>query len=221
MKNISATEKEPLRKRMFQLGVQALERERWKIERVQGIGKSSVRKIVRGDENKLATIRTTQDTWISFTRNKSDSGWITLDDVDQVVAVSVDDQFEPKFVQVHIIDGDDMRDRFDRAYKARKEAGHSLPRGWAIWVPLYYEEAEEPVTLVGAGAGLAHPTVIPPVPLENLKESATGAADEGEDTVAAVKPDKPDESLTIAEAKRRLALTLGVEPLSIKITVEA
>jgi hypothetical protein len=33
--------------------------------------------------------------------------------------------------------------------------------------------------------------------------------------------DHEDKPLTIAEAKRRLAMTLGVNPSSIKITVEA
>ena len=219
MTNVYATaDKVRLRRRLFQVGLEALEKEGWRAERVQGAGKSSLRRITRGGESRLVSIRTTQDTWIAFPRNRSDDGWVTLSEADLVMAVSVDDADEPRFAQAHLIDGDEMRDRFDRAYRARLEAGHSIPLGRGVWVSLYLEEIDEPVNRVGAGAGLAHPPILR-VPLdggpsEAGEEEADGAEEASSDGGA-------DESLTIAEAKRRLAQTFGVDPSNVKITIEA
>jgi len=80
-------EKVTNRRKLFTLGERALEQAGWRIERIQGIqgiGKSSVRRIVKGAEQHTVSIRTTQDTWIAFPRNDDDSGWVTLDDVDYV-----------------------------------------------------------------------------------------------------------------------------------------
>jgi hypothetical protein len=142
------------RSRLFQIGVETLEREGWTVERIPGIGKSSVRRITKREEIRTVSIRTTQDTAIAFPRNKDDSGWVTLSDVDAVVAVSVDDADDPKFALVHMIDGDEMRDRFDRAYAARIGAGHSIPLGRGVWLQLYIPDAADPPARVGGGAGL-------------------------------------------------------------------
>jgi hypothetical protein len=134
-----------------------------------------------------------------------------LKDVDAVVAVSVDDREKPRFALVHMIDGNEMRDRFDRAYKARLKAGHTIPIGRGVWLPLYIEDST--ASHVGGGAGLAHPA-ISRVPLK-LEELPTH-----------IEPpevnDKDKEPLlTLQEAKRRLAITLGVDPSNIKIIIDA
>jgi hypothetical protein len=214
MTNVSATpEKVSMRDRLFQIGIETLRQEGWKIERIPGIGKSSVRRITKGGKSRKVSIRTSQDRWIAFPRNQTDNGWITLSDVDVVLAVSVDDSDDPKFAQVHMIEGNEMRQRFDRAYKARKAAGRSIPLGRGVWVPLYHPDRTDPVTDVGGGAGLEHPPIAR-VPLgPSLPDSDVFAETE--------EADSRDKPLTIAEAKRRLAMTFGVEPSSIKITVEA
>ena len=115
MTNIFATPEKASRKyRLFDIGVEALERDGWTVDRVPGIGKSSVRKVSRRGKERLVSIRTSQDTWIAFPRNAADDGWSTLELVDAVVAVSVDDKDRPTFVRAHSIKGDDMRARFDR-----------------------------------------------------------------------------------------------------------
>jgi len=213
MTNIfGSTEKATMKTQLFEAGVKALERSGWKVERVQGSGKSSVRRIVKGKENKVVSIRTTQDTWIAFPRTEQDQGWRTLDEVDQVVAVSVDDPHNPKFAKVHMLNGDEMRDRFNRAYAARKRAGHTIPIGRGVWVSLYIEESNDPVSHVGAGAGLK----TPPIATIPLMDDASPA-------VKAVTGAVEDnfEPLSIPEAKRRLAMTLGLKPENIKITVDA
>jgi len=217
MKQSSGTfDKGMMKNRLFRIGVETLERNGWAVERVQGSGKSSVRKITKAGKSLIVSIRTTQDTWIAFPRKKDDSDWVTLSDVDAVVAVSVDDAREPRFAKVHIIGGDDMRERFNRAYAARKQAGHSIHVGQGVWIALYLADANEPKAHVGAGAGLKHPAIAT-IPLE-LDPPSKPPPNIAAEPPAAAADEAP---LTIAEAKRRLALSLGVDPASIRITVEA
>ena len=214
-------EKLGMKKQLFGVAVDALEAQGWKVERVQGSGKSSVRRISRGAESKVVSIRTSQDTWIAFPRTEQDKSWRTLDEVDAVVAVSIDNRDAPKLVKVHIIDGNEMRSRFNRAYEARKKAGHSIPIGRGVWVSLYHPEAQDPVSHIGAGAGLVFPPIAT-VPISaNLQDEFLDES--GDDSRVTNGRDVPsaEAPLSIAEAKRRLAVTLGVEPSSIKITVEA
>jgi hypothetical protein len=213
-------EKARMKTHLFSIAVDALEKTGWKVQRVQGSGKSSVRRITKGAQSKIVSIRTTQDTWIAFPRIEDDKGWRTLDQVDAVVAVSVDDRINPKFAKVHIIDGDEVRDRFNRAYAARKKAGHTIPIGRGVWVSLYLPESNDPVSHVGAGAGLKFPPIatVPLTPeLISAIEQSSGPG-EVETHGAEVIEEAP---LSIAEAKRRLAKTLGVSPENVKITVEA
>ena len=221
MTNIfKSPDKGSMKAQLFNIAVDALEKAGWKVERVQGSGKSSVRRITKGAESKVVSIRTSQDTWIAFPRIERDKGWRTLDEVDAVVPVSVDDRQNPKFAKVHIIDGDEMRDRFNRAYAARKKAGHTIPIGRGVWVSLYLPEAKDPVSHVGAGAGLKFPPIatVPLTPELIAAIEETGGADETERRAIEESEEAP---LSIAEAKRRLAKTLGVDPANIKITVEA
>ena len=215
MTNVSATqEKVSIRSRLFQVALEALEKEGWKVERIARSGKSSVRRITKGKLDKTVSIRTSQDTWIAFPRTAKDDAWATLADVDYVVAASVDDRSNPQFAQVHLIPGDEMRDRFDRAYAARKQANHTLPIGRGVWLSLYEKESANPVSLVGGGAGLAHPAIAK-VPLsgQEVAELSEEPDSDGEGEKTAEAP------LTIAEAKRRLALSLGVAESEIKITI--
>jgi hypothetical protein len=211
-------EKVGMKKFLFSAGISALESSGWAVERVQGSGKSSVRRITKGSTTKVVSIKTTQDTWIAFQRTDDDKGWGTLDDVDALVAVSVDNKENPKFAQVHMLDGDEMRERFNRHYAARMKAGHIIPNDRGVWVSLYHSDENNPVNRVGAGAGLK----TPPFATVPLDPGAVGVA---EPPVAAATPTErnaeADAPLTIADAKRRLAITFGVDPSSIKITVEA
>lgn len=213
MTNVFGTpDKVATKARLFQIGINALEKEGWNVERIPKIGKSSVRRIKRGSQTKIVTIRTTQNTDIAFPRNDEDTDWNTLDMVDAVVAVSVDNPDHPRFANVHFIDGDDMRDRFNRAYAARKKAGHSIPIGRGVWLGLYLPDGDETLYHVGAGAGLTYPPIAV-MPLE----VATSTHVEEERSEVAVE----DGPLSIAEARRRLAKTFGIEPGNVKIIIES
>ncbi|KRR29110.1 hypothetical protein [Bradyrhizobium retamae] len=197
---------------LFGAAISALEKDGWKVARVTGSGKSSVRRITRGKDSKVVSIRTTQDRSIAFPRIEGDKSWRTLDEVDAVVAASVDDKENPQCANIHLLPGDEMRDRFNRTYQARLKAGHTIPIGRGVWLSLYADESTNPVHHVGAGAGNKYPPFAK-VPLDAAALiSAESEVDEEES--------KADEGLTIAEAKRRLGITFGVDPSSIKIIVE-
>lgn len=217
-------EKKPIRDALFATAVLALEEQGYKVERIARIGKSSVRLITKNRVSKKVSIRTTQDTWIAFPRNKANNGWGTLEGVDFVVAASVDNPDDPRVAKIHMIPADEMRERFDRNYAAKVAAGYQMNDGRGVWVSLYFPEANDPVTHVGAGAGLKHRAIkeVPLTPGSAPPPGGGGVEEADEDLSAGETPAhaKPDEQpLTIAEAKRRLALSLGVSVDDIKITI--
>lgn len=217
MTNVSATSgKIAIRGLLFRAAIKALQDDKWTVERIAGSGKASVRRITKGKLVETVSIRTTQDQWFAFPRTPKDDAWATLQDVDYVVASSVDDRANPQFALVHMIPGDEMRRRFDKAYAARKKANHVVPVGRGVWLSLYEKEAKEPVSYVGGGIGLAYPEFARIPLLGSSGESTSQAANDhsGDDRDAEVP-------LTIAEAKRRLALSLGVNESDIKITISS
>lgn len=221
MTNVFKTqEKKSLKRQLFGIAVEALEQDGWKVERVPGSGKSSVRRITKGRVTKVVSIRTTQDAHIAFPRIGDDTAWRTLDEVDAVVPVSVDDKSNPRYAKVHLIDGDEMRRRFNRAYEARKNAGHALPVGRGVWLALYIPESQTPASLVGAGFGLKFPPIATvPLSEEMIAEiSGHDAEMDEEDEQPVSSGDEP--ALTIAEAKIRLAKAFGVQPDNVKIIIE-
>jgi hypothetical protein len=224
MTNVSATtEKLATRKGLFAFAEQTLEGEGWKVSRSPRAGKASMRLITRGSEACKVSIRTSQDAWIAFPPRSGGKGWVTLDEVDYVIAVSVNDKHNPTEARVHMIPGDDARDRFDRAYAARKAAHHTLPPGRGIWLSLYDKETDEPVSYVGAGMGLAYkPIATVDLTKNPLSSTAHDSVDDGEIDGNDVEapPTMAATPLTIPEAKRRLAESLGVPETAIKITIE-
>lgn len=155
MTNVSQNSaKMDIRHQLTRVAEQALSEDGWGVERISGSGKSSLRRIIRGSNSKVVSIRTTQDRWIAFPRIDEQDNFGTLPDVDAVVASSVNDPDNPEEAWVHLLDGEDMRARFSRAVQARKAAGYALPIGRGIWISLYDEEQETPVTKVGAGGAM-------------------------------------------------------------------
>lgn len=226
MTNVSGTTaKRTTRSGLFVFAVETLEREGWKVSRVPRGGKASLRLITKGDKSHKVSIRTSQDAWIAFPRKTGADGWVTLDDVDFVVAVSVDDRHNPTIARVHMIPADDARSRFDRAYAARKAAGHTLPEGRGIWLSLYDKDETDPVSHVGGGMGVDYKPLATldlaksSLPTGTEVDTGEDAGAEDEDQVASISG-PATETLTIPEAKRLLALSLGVPESAIKISIE-
>lgn len=208
------------KRRLFQIGVELLESQGWRVTKERGLGKASVRRITRGAESLLISIRTTQDRWLAFPPKPNGKGWITLDDVDVVLAVSVDDTDDPSEAWVHWIPAEEMIARFDTAFRARKSQGrtHSGRRG--VWIPLYHRESEsENVSYVGGGAGLDFPAIAR-VPLGEAGSAIIAADEDAEDEIEE-HADATVRGFSIAEAKRGLAVRFGVPESAITITVEA
>lgn len=199
-------------RRLFQIALEALSMEGYAIERVPRAGKSSIRRITKDGKAQIATIRTTQDQWFAFPRT-ADGGWLSLDDADVVVVSALSDDKLSGWV--HIMPAAEVRKHFDKAFEARRKANYSMPVGRGIWIGLYQEEDGETVRFVGSGLGKKYPRIAE-IAVEASHVEETTEADQ-EPTAAVVA----DETLTIAEAKRRLALAFGVDPSSIKITIEA
>ena len=218
MTDVSKPGKVSARRLLIKSCHDVLKREGWKIVKPGGFGKARIYRITKGSESKLVAIRTTQDAWIAFPRTADNTKWATLSAVDAVVVASVDPD-DPRFARIHMIDANEMRSRFDRAYAARLAAGYTIPRERGIWISLYDDETSNPVTLVGAGAGNANPW------LERVALNGVAAPAGGGAVAPAVEPPGASpgggESLTNPEAKARLARSLGVDPSSIRITVEA
>lgn len=225
MANVGGPRKTRTRRLLVDVCIQALERDGWVVTRARGVGNSRIRRIAKDSKSKLVAIRTSQDRWIAFPRTRDDATWATLSEVDAVAVASLDPD-DPTYARIHLLDANDLQSRFDRAYAARRAAGHSIPRGRGVWIALYENEALDPPTLVGAGAGLAT-EAIARVALPGSDESmAAGVVPPVSPPFApTTEPARAGNSsegrLTIAEAKSRLARTLGVDPSSIKITVEA
>lgn len=220
MTNVSTPKKVATRQGLFQFGVAALEDDGWRVSKVRGGGKGSLREISKGRLTRRVSIRTSQDTWFAFPPTADRKGWITLDDVDEVVVVSVNDRHNPTEARVHRIPQPEVRDNFDRAFAARRAAGHTLPERRGMWLSLYDKEAKDPVSYVGAGLGLKYP----PIAIRDLTKEPLVCDtddeeddDEGAEMLEAAATEAP---LTIPEAKRRLAATLGVPESAIKITIE-
>lgn len=242
MSKIDGSSKTGVRKLLRDVCIRTIETHGWGLTKAPGVGNAQVYDLVKGGDSRRVAIRTSQDRWIAFPRTKDDAKWSTLSEVD-VVAAAVLDPEDREFARIHLFDADDLRSRFDRAYDARLKAGHSIPRGRGVWIALYEHESEVPVTLIGAGAGLATPPVArvrldassgsgvsSGSPAVDRAQASVGKADGGRLTPAGVKAGSSvaregrhdyGGPLTIAEAKARLAATLGVDPSSIKITVEA
>ncbi len=217
MTDVGGPEKTRIRRLLVDACLQVLEREGWRVTKASGFGNARIRRIAKGGKSMLAAIRTTQDQWLAFPRTKDNTQWATLSDVDVVVVASLDPG-DPQYARIHMIDADELQGRFDRAYDARRAASHSIPPGRGVWIALYEHESTDPITLVGAGAGIANP----PIARVRLTEVAAPAASSPAPAVPAVSTSTAEvRALTIAEAKAGLARTFGVDPSNIKITVEA
>lgn len=226
MTNVSAPGKVAVRNFLRTAAVKELEKLGYKVERIPRAGKGSLRRLTKDGVSKTVTIRTSQDAWLAFPRNDDDTGWLTLEDADLVVVASLTHK-DSALANIHLMDADDVRARFDRARAARLKAHHVMPAKRGIWISLYEEEASQPVSLVGAGAGLdpRHRRLAENLPVmvdgfEGPDGEAEDDPTEGLEPVGAGEPGDEHGPLTISEAKRRLALTFGVDPSAIKIIVE-
>ena len=200
-----------LKRALLKSAVEALESPHTKVLRRVGSGPSAYIVSEQNETNvpydaiEPITIRTSQTRWIAFTRDPSDSFWQVLTDAFTVIVSTVDNPLDPSYALVHKFDANDIVARMDRAYEALKKSGRIIKPGIGVWISLYDREQATPVQYVGAGAGIVSPPIAK-VPLKKYFPSG-------------FRDSSPDH-LTIPEARRRLALTLGVPESAIRIAVE-
>ena len=209
-----------MKSRLFAIGIKALEDNGWTVSAGPNSRLASVRTMAKGDKSFAVSIRTSQSRWIAFPRSENGTGWDTLDEVEQVLAVTVDDPHAPAKAYVHLVDAVEMRARFAEGYEARVASGRTVNPRSPMWVPIYTEPNVKKPTHAGAGAGDANPAIAV-VNLESADEAEAAVSNPSSAVSDGTQRDDKEGPLTIAEAKRRLALTLGVDPSSIRITVEA
>lgn len=141
----------------------ALEDNGFAIRRVPGRGRQNVWITKKNGVEKTVCIRTTRDRWIAFPP-LGDDEWKTLDDVEEVVVVAVDDTELPKKAEVFIFPAKDVRNRFNDAYKARKKEGREMTLNFGMWVAL---DARDKGGVNDVGSGIVeHYSPISVFPLE-------------------------------------------------------
>jgi len=132
--------------------MRALENEGY-LERMSGRGMSCNFSLTKKDgRQERVAIRTTNDRDFTFTSWDYGKKWKPLDDVDLVVVAAVDDPRHPRKVEVYRFAREEVRERFDEAYRARKAAGIHKDGKCQMWVGLDAANRGWPKS---AGAGLA------------------------------------------------------------------
>lgn len=212
---------------MVQGAKQGAEAQGYVLDRVPGRGLSNIWTITKNGKSQKACIRTTRDRWFAFPPLDGGKKWKTLNEVDVVIVAAVDSRDDPENVEVYIFPATEVRKRFDAAYAARTNAGQTVRINFGMWVGLDQDARNIPASV---GSGIIDTfkavAVFPIVDLlaasgdadATVLEAGGPGVNDDDAPAGALDNDPP---LTIAEAKRRLALTFGIDPSSIKIIVEA
>lgn len=197
--------------KLFSFGLDTLKTQGWVIERIPKCGKSSLRRISKGQVSHVVCLKTSQNGSIGFQRNDV-GGWVTLTDADVVVVVSLD-VVNPLYIKVHFFSARDVEEQLNRRYQARKDANHKLSEQHSIWLELYSPDKDDLPSYVGNGLGLNPETMI----AHKLVKEIVSLYHPTTELVGEVAVEEP---LTIAEAKKRLASTYSVDVSAIKIIIE-
>ena len=148
-------------------------------------------------------IRTTQTVSISFTRNRDDTGWAGLQDVQYVTIARLDNTKNPQNAVVDTVAAEQIEERFNEAYAAFKAKGGTLKPKTGFWVPMS-DLAGVSVQGRRSKHSLRPYLLLPDSAVLALPHAAEGAW----------------APLSIPEAKRRLALSHGVPEKNVKITIK-
>lgn len=134
------------------------EREGYKATKKPGRGLSNTWVLEKDGTADSAAIRTTRDRWLAFPPLEGGKRWKTLDDVDLVLVAAVDDPHDPQNVDVYLFPADEVRRRFDAAYQAREQAGHTIRDNYGMWINLDPDQRGLPSS-VGCGLAKAFPAI--------------------------------------------------------------
>jgi hypothetical protein len=128
------------------------------LQKQPGRGLSNTYSMTKGNEKKVASVRTTRDRWIAFPPMNGGLKWKTLDEVSWVLVAAVDNKDNPQNVDVYLFPADEVRDRFNASYAARQAAEHTLPDNYGMWVMLDQGDDAYP-SQVGHSLAVDYPTI--------------------------------------------------------------
>jgi hypothetical protein len=191
----------------------------YKMERVPKKGLSNIWQMTKGDQSRRVAIRTTRDRWFTFLPLEGGAKWKTLDEVEMVLVAALDSQ--DKAIEVYLFTVDEVRKRFDAAYKARKEANHVLNDNFGFWINLDVDKRQ---TATSVGSGLADD--FKPVATYPLGDAVTAPTT----SAAATTPEADETPLgewqpgSIAEAmdwvRHHIARIAGVKTDAVKLDLK-
>jgi hypothetical protein len=220
---------------MVSAGKRAAEEQGYKLVRRPGRGLSNIWDLTDREGRKSSVcIRTTMDRWYAFPPLDGGKRWKTLDDVERVLVVSVDDVDTAKAIEVYEFPAEEVRKRFDESYSARMEAGHTVRDNFGMWVALDKWD-ESGASRVGSGIIEQYPAIAR-YPLADLLreveaeapatediEDAVAVADDQVEAVREPHADRPSPQ-TIADviryARERIAQIAGVSPDAVKLDLK-
>jgi hypothetical protein len=191
----------------------ALDQAGYSMAKIPGRGLSNVWNLEKDGKTKAACIRTTRDRWIAFPPLEKATKWKTLDGVELVVVATVDSRDDPQNVQVYVFPADEVRKRFNANVAARLKAGQPPRDNFGMWVALDLDQRGLPAS-VGSGIIDAYK----PIAEFSLQALLQALDVTSEDEPDEVKPTTVAE--VMADARKRVAHILGVQPDSIKLDLK-
>lgn len=194
----------------------------FKMERVPKKGLANIWQMTKGGRTERVSIRTTRDRWFTFLPLGGGVNWKTLDEVEVVLVAALDRKHAPRVIEVYMFPADEVRKRFNAAYKARKEAKHKINETFGFWLAL---DRDTRPTATSVGSGLAED--FPPIAVYPISELRALAPEGGPGSAGAVGDNAQSEEwqpLTIAEAvdwaRQQVARLAGVKTDAVKLDLK-
>jgi len=199
----------------------------YKCVRLPGKGLSNLWRFEKDGRAQIASIRTTRDRAFTFLPLEQGHRWKTLDDADLVMVAAVDQKDSPRAVEVYLFDAKIVRKRFDEAYAARREAGHTIKDNFGFWLNLDRDDRSTPSAV---GSGLAEE--FDPIAVYQLDDLVGSAGEPMKLVPRTPKPALEAEAQaqagmppqTIAEvmgwARENIARIAGVRPEAVKLDLK-
>jgi hypothetical protein len=158
-------------------------------------------------------IKTSADRWVGIPRDGAGT-WGLLSKVDEVFVVTFDDRYAPSRLQVIAFTPAKLIEMGRKVYAKAEKSGQTGIQ----WLPLD-DQPNSTMTSMAAGHLLPHGTILANEEIRWVDAPPT-------EVKVSAKPVLRDEGasaprgMTIADAKAALAVTFGVSPEAVRITIE-
>jgi hypothetical protein len=197
----------------------------YEMKRLPGRGLSNIWTAEKDGKKYLSAVRTSKDRWIAFQPQNNGTEWKTLGEVDLVIVAAVDRKIDPSEIEVYIFSAEEVRERFNIAYNARKSAGQISNDNFGMWVSLDHDPRG---LAASVGSGITDKyKPIARYSISEMMEAEFGNDEKKENNgvdqeVENIEED--DEPETISQivdwAKEKIAAIAGVDVRSVKIEIK-